>query len=85
MLVTMGSDYFPRTAEGRASAWLLALYGFAVFGWITASVASFFVGRDQPTNETDETTSVTNEALLNELTRLRAAVLPTAPEDDEMP
>jgi voltage-gated potassium channel len=26
--------------------WVLALYSFAVFGYVTASLASFFVGRD---------------------------------------
>lgn len=46
LLVTMGSEFWPRTAEGRILCFLLALYGFTVFGYITASFASFFVGRD---------------------------------------
>jgi voltage-gated potassium channel len=46
MLTTMGSDYFPRSTEGRLLALLLAIYGFAIFGYVTASVASFFVDRD---------------------------------------
>ena len=46
LLATMGSEFWPRTAEGRVLCFLLALYGFAVFGYITASFASFFVGRD---------------------------------------
>jgi voltage-gated potassium channel len=47
MLVTsIGSDYWPLTAEGRVLALLLSIYGLAVFGYITASFASFFVGRD---------------------------------------
>ncbi|MEW6421683.1 MAG: ion transporter [Deinococcota bacterium] len=71
-LTTMGSDYFPRTAEGRALAWLLALYGFAVFGYITASVASFFVGRGQVTEEQDE--EVTTSTLRRELAALQAEV-----------
>jgi voltage-gated potassium channel len=45
-LTTMGSDYFPRTAEGRLLCLLLAIYGFAVFGYLAATVASFFVARD---------------------------------------
>ena len=45
-LTTMGSDYFPRSAEGRVLALLLAVYGFAVFGYVTASIASLFVARD---------------------------------------
>ncbi len=46
MITTMGSDYFPLTPEGRILCFLLALYGFAVFGYVTATLATFFVGRD---------------------------------------
>lgn len=47
MLVTsIGSDFWPATTEGRVLALLLSIYGLAVFGYITASFASFFVGRD---------------------------------------
>lgn len=43
----MGSEYWPRTPEGRILGWLLSLYAFAVFGYITAMLASFFVGQDR--------------------------------------
>lgn len=46
VMTTMGSDYFPLTAEGRILGWLLAVYAFAIFGYITATIASYFVGRD---------------------------------------
>ncbi|MGK7871226.1 ion transporter [Falsiroseomonas sp. E2-1-a20] len=46
LLSTMGSAYWPVTAEGRVLCLLLAVYAFAVFGYITAAFASFFVGRD---------------------------------------
>ena len=46
VLTTMGSDYFPKTNEGRILCLFLAVYGFAVFGYVTATVATFFVGRD---------------------------------------
>lgn len=45
-LTTMGADFFPRTPEGRMLALALAVYGFAIFGYLTATVASFFVARD---------------------------------------
>lgn len=45
-MTTMGSDYFPQTPEGRILGWLLALYAFAIFGYITATIASLFVGQD---------------------------------------
>ena len=47
MLVTsIGSDFWPVTTDGRVLTLLLSTYGLAVFGYITASFASFFVGRD---------------------------------------
>lgn len=50
MLVsTMGSDFWPMTPEGRVLALLLAIWGLAVFGYITASLATFFIGRDAQT------------------------------------
>ncbi|MEX2179806.1 MAG: ion transporter [Gemmatimonadaceae bacterium] len=45
-LTTMGTDHFPVTPEGRLLTLLLAVYGFAVFGYVTATVASYFVARD---------------------------------------
>lgn len=47
MLTTMGSDYFPRSTEGRIIALLLAVYAFAIFGYITATVASLIIRVDQ--------------------------------------
>jgi len=46
MITTMGSDYFPKSPEGRALALLLAVYGFAIFGYLTAVVAKFFIDKD---------------------------------------
>lgn len=46
LLMTVGSEYWPKTAEARVLTLLLSLYGFAVFGYITATLASFFIGRD---------------------------------------
>jgi voltage-gated potassium channel len=46
LLTTMGSEYWPRTPEGRFVCLLLSIYAFAVFGYITATLASFFIGSD---------------------------------------
>lgn len=46
LLTSIGSEYWPQTASGRALCLLLSVYGFAVFGYITAALASYFVGRD---------------------------------------
>jgi voltage-gated potassium channel len=47
LLTTMGSEYWPRTAEGRFLCLLLAFYAFAVFGYVTAAIAAYFVDRDK--------------------------------------
>lgn len=46
LLTSIASEYWPQTAEGRVLCLLLSMYGFTVFGYITASLASFFIGRD---------------------------------------
>lgn len=51
LLTSFGTDYWPSSVEGRALCFLLALYGLGVFGYITASLASFFVGRDATRGE----------------------------------
>ncbi|MBB5236214.1 potassium channel family protein [Deinococcus budaensis] len=69
LLTSLGSEYWPRTGEGRVLTFVLALYGFSVFGYITATLASFFVGDDQEREpEGDE---VNNEALRREMVALR--------------
>ena len=47
LLTTMGSDYWPRTPEGRVLCLLIAIYAFAVFGYVTAAIAAYFVGKDK--------------------------------------
>jgi voltage-gated potassium channel len=49
LLTTMGSDYWPRTPEGRFLCLLLAIYAFAVFGYVTAAIAAYFVDQDRDT------------------------------------
>lgn len=45
-VITAGSDYWPATPEGRGLAFILSLFGYAVFGYVTATLATFFIGRD---------------------------------------
>ena len=45
-VITAGSEYYPLTPEGRGLAFLIAIFGYAVFGYVTATLASFFIGRD---------------------------------------
>lgn len=73
MLVsTIGSDFWPATTEGRILSFLLSLYGLAVFGYITASFASFFVGRDAESQAGEVAGSAELHALKHEIRALRA-------------
>jgi len=74
MLTSVGSDYFPRTSEGRALCLLLALFGFAVFGYVTAALATFFVGRDASAPDAELAGQATLDALRAEIAALRADV-----------
>jgi len=72
MLVTsIGSDFWPETTEGRILALLLSVYGLAVFGYITASFASFFVGRDAEEPDAPVAGSADIERLAGEIRELR--------------
>ena len=71
MITTMGTDYFPRSAEGRVLCFLLAVYGFAVFGYVTATLATFYIGHDAADKESELAGSVDLRALREEIAMLR--------------
>ena len=71
LLTSLGSEYWPQTAEGRILCLLLAIYGFAVFGYLTATLASFFIGRDAANGEAEVAGSEDIAALRRELAGLR--------------
>jgi voltage-gated potassium channel len=45
--MTSGPPTQPASTEGRLLGWLLSLYGLAVFGYLTATLASHFIGQDR--------------------------------------
>jgi voltage-gated potassium channel len=72
LLTTIGSEYWPRTPEGRLLCVFLSLYAIGVFGYITAALASFFVGRDREEDESGTALSEeTAQALRMEIGALR--------------
>jgi voltage-gated potassium channel len=71
VMTTMGSQYWPQTFEGRVLCVFLALYAFAVFGYVTATLATFFVGRDAENNEAELAGAKELAALREELIALR--------------
>lgn len=71
MLTTIGSDYWPVTAEGRLVCLLISIYSLGILGYITATLASFFVGRDAENESGEVAGSHTIEALRRDITALR--------------
>lgn len=74
LLTTMGTEFWPKSIEGRILCFLLALYGFGVFGYITASFASFFVERDAASPEGNTAGSADMAALRAEISALRTEI-----------
>lgn len=74
LLTSIGSDYWPKTAEGRALCFILSLYGFAVFGYVTATLATFFIGRDAENQEAELAGAGSVEALRSEIAGLRLEI-----------
>lgn len=71
IMTTMGSQYWPQTAEGRVLCIFLALYAFGVFGYVTAALATFFVGRDADSNDAELAGARQLDALRDEVVSLR--------------
>ena len=74
LMTTMGSEFWPQTAEGRVLCFLLALYSFAVFGYVTATLASFFIGRDAAHKEAKVAGAESIAALRAEIADLREEI-----------
>lgn len=72
LMTTMGSEYWPRTPEGRILCLLLSLYAFGVFGYVTATIATFFIGRDAESEEAEVAGSQQIERLSKQIAELQA-------------
>ncbi len=74
LLTSIGSDYFPQSAEGRVLCFIIALYGFGVFGYVTATLATFFVGRDAEAKDSEIVGAEDVRALKYEIGSLREEI-----------
>lgn len=71
-IITAGSSAEPITSEGKALAFLLALFGYTIFGYVTATFASFFIGRDAEEQNAPVAGSQDIKALQQEIGELKA-------------
>jgi voltage-gated potassium channel len=73
LMTTIGSSYFPVTPAGQVLSFLLALYALSVFGYITATIASYFVGRKTDDDKQDQSQdrAASTAALQSELAAVR--------------
>lgn len=72
MLTTIGSEYWPVTAEGRLVCLLISIYSLGILGYITATLASFFVGRDADDESAELAGTRSIEDLRRDIAALRA-------------
>lgn len=89
IMTTLGSEYWPRTLEGRILGWLLAFYALAIFGYIAGTFASYFVEREsnrpmEPESE-GAVSAADLAALRAEITALRAEVARLNTQSDVRP
>jgi voltage-gated potassium channel len=73
-VITAGSDYYPLTPEGKALAFLIAIFGYAIFGYVTATLASFFIGRDAEEKDAPVAGAKDVAELKNEIAALTRAI-----------
>jgi voltage-gated potassium channel len=74
IMTTLGSEYWPQTTEGRLLCIVLSLFAFAVFGYITATIATFFIGRDAEDKHAEISGSAQIEELRKEVLHLQKLI-----------
>jgi voltage-gated potassium channel len=74
ILTTLGSQFWPETAEGRVLGLLLALYAIGVFGYVTATLATYFIGRDAEHHDAEVAGAAELAEIRRELAALRGEI-----------
>lgn len=94
LMTTLGPTSWPATAGGRVLCFCLGLYAFTAFGYVAATLATFFIDRDADRPDAAVAGERSIDALharldaLQRLIEIRLAQAPpapipmTAPEDD---
>lgn len=72
IITTMGSEYWPQTAEGRVLCIVLSFYALGILGYVAATLATFFIGRDANDPRAEIASERSVNALREEIAALRA-------------
>lgn len=73
-VITAGNEFNPVTPEGRGLAFLIAVFGYTIFGYVTATFATFFIGRDAEEKEAPLAGSKDIDELRDSIKKLTAAI-----------
>ena len=73
-VITAGNEFNPITSEGRALGFLIAVFGYSIFGYVTATFATYFIGRDAEEKDAPIAGSKEIEELKSEVIALRKAI-----------
>src|SRR5690348_11137187 len=72
LVTTIGSQYWPITAEGRIHGLVLSIYSIPVFCYLTAALATVFVGRDAEAEHSGPASQQSVDALAQRLAAIEA-------------
>ncbi|MBA3899754.1 MAG: ion transporter [Bacteroidetes bacterium] len=71
LITTIASEYWPKTPEGKVICFLLSLYSLAILGYLTATLASFFIGQDASNKKGEIAGAKQFDKLMQEIKHLR--------------
>ncbi len=73
-VITAGNEFNPATPEGRGLAFLIAVFGYTIFGYVTATFATYFIGRDAEEKDAPVAGAKDVEELKAEIIKLTASI-----------
>ena len=73
-VITAGNEFNPITPEGRGLGFLIAVFGYSIFGYVTATFATYFIGRDAEEKDAPIAGSKEIEELKSEIIALRKII-----------
>lgn len=73
-VITAGNEFNPATIEGRGLAFLIAVFGYTIFGYVTATFATFFIGRDAEEEKAPVAGAKDVQELKAEIKKLTASI-----------